>query len=160
MKVVDGELHVSSANAMRGYDHVSAGPAQSAHPAGDRWTATGDLVEVRGERVYFVGRRSDLINVGGNKVSPLEVEQVIRSVDGVADTRVYAQQSSIAGQLVACEIVADAGRDPQQVKQAVLAACQAGLRSFQRPRFVDFVDQIQLSGAAKRIRHLTPPPEN
>jgi acyl-CoA synthetase (AMP-forming)/AMP-acid ligase II len=99
-----------------------------------------------------VGRRSDLINVGGNKVSPLEVEQVIRQVRGVADVRVYAKPSSIAGQLVACEIVPSSEQAEPETKRAVLAACQEQLASFKRPRFVEIVDEIKLTDASKRLR--------
>lgn len=152
LSIRDGELYVRSANAMQSYDDHRHGPEPPGPSADNQWWGTGDLVEIRGDRVHFVGRRSDLINVGGNKVSPLEVERVVRQVAGVADARVFAKPSSIAGQLVACELVAAGGHDPLQVRQAVLAACQTQLASFQRPRFVDLVDQIRLTDAAKRLR--------
>ena len=104
------------------------------------------------DRVYFVGREGELINVGGNKVQPIDVERVIRGVAGVADVRVFGQRSSIAGQLVACEIVLAVGQESELVRQAVLAACNDQLSSFQRPRLVRLVDQIQLNAAGKTQR--------
>ena len=91
MKIDDGELVVRSANAMSGYDQ-----SEIASPKQD-WFHTGDLVSVEADRVFFVGRKTDMINVGGNKVYPLEVETVIRTVTGVADVRVYGEASSILG---------------------------------------------------------------
>ena len=72
IRVEDGELFVRSANAARG------GEAS--------WTATNDLVGPVDDRFVFLGRRSEQINVGGNKVSPVAVERVLQSVPGVLDT--------------------------------------------------------------------------
>ncbi len=86
LKIEDGELFVRSANAMLGTPATGeAGPGEGG------WLATGDLVEQVGDRCFFVGRRNDVINVGGNKVQPLRVEQVLHLVPGVRDVRVFAQ---------------------------------------------------------------------
>jgi acyl-CoA synthetase (AMP-forming)/AMP-acid ligase II len=146
MKIEEGELLVQSENRMRKYDSaVSDGVSVTQ----DGWTRTGDLVDRSADRVYFVGRRSDLINVGGNKVAPLEVERVIREVNGVADVRVFPQNSSIAGQLVACEIVPGAGANRDDLRRRVISHCQASLAGHARPRWITMVDQIELSSANK-----------
>ena len=99
LKVEEGELWIRSRNAMEGYDpHGETAPLDI---GSEGWVPTGDLVEIVDDRVQFRGRKSDIINVGGNKVSPLAVERVIRGVTGVDDVRVFGQSSSIAGQLVA-----------------------------------------------------------
>jgi acyl-CoA synthetase (AMP-forming)/AMP-acid ligase II len=113
------------------------------------WTRTGDLVELRDDRVYFVGRRSDLMNVGGNKVAPLEVERVIRELPEVADVRVYGRGSSIAGQLVVCDIVPAVGVSAEQVKQRVSEHCRQRLAAHARPRMIAVVNQIELTAAGK-----------
>jgi acyl-CoA synthetase (AMP-forming)/AMP-acid ligase II len=141
LKIEDGELFVRSANAML------------EDPGADGlWFATGDLVERREERVYFAGRRTDIINVGGNKVNPLIVEQVIQSIPGVLDVRVYAKRSSLVGQMVACEIVVADGYDEAQVRASVHEHCREQLAAHNRPRFIDVVPAIALSGADKKIR--------
>jgi acyl-CoA synthetase (AMP-forming)/AMP-acid ligase II len=150
LRVEGGELQVKSSNAMRGYDAYS-----SQHGSVDDWFATGDLVFIDGQRVFFAGRKTDMINVGGNKVHPIEVERVIRQVAGVTDVRVFGRSSSIAGQLVACEVVAEKGVDQGTVKERVVADCLAKLPAHQRPRFVDVVEQITLSSAAKTVRKPT-----
>jgi acyl-CoA synthetase (AMP-forming)/AMP-acid ligase II len=146
LKIVDGELFARSANAMNCYD------GGGSRMDGRSWFATGDLVEVVGERARFVGRKSEMINVGGNKVYPVEVERVIRAVPGVTDVRVFARASSIAGQLVACEIVADPGRDTNRLKNEVRQACNANLAEYQLPRLIAVVDHIELSPAQKMVR--------
>jgi acyl-CoA synthetase (AMP-forming)/AMP-acid ligase II len=155
LRVDDGELFVRSANAMQGYDANSgAPPSPGQSPAAPRsqWFPTGDLVRLEGDRYFFVGRKSDIINVGGNKVSPQEVEPVLRAVPGVAEVRVYARRSSVAGQLVAAQIVPQAGADPDAVKAAAIQAGVSQLLPHQRPRLVEIVDCIELSEAGKVVR--------
>ena len=147
MRIDEGELQVRSANAMEGYDPRAPGPEGSGG-----WFRTGDMVERRDDRILFNGRKSEIINVGGNKVHPLEVERIIRAVPGVVDTRVFGMKSSIAGQVVACEVVAAEGFDPNAVSELVNRECLAALASHQRPRLVTVVDRITLSEAGKAIR--------
>lgn len=147
LQIVDGELHVRSANAMEGYEGAASQTGLF---------RTGDLVEVRGDRVLFVGRRSDVINVGGNKVHPAEVERVLRSVPGLADVRVYARPSSIAGELVACDAVPAPGVDPDRLRAEIARRCVAGLLGFQRPRWIQVVGEIALSASGKVLRRALP----
>jgi acyl-CoA synthetase (AMP-forming)/AMP-acid ligase II len=142
-----GELMVRSSNSMRMYDPLFS---QASMTSG--WFATGDLAEVRNGRVHFVGRRAEMINVAGSKVYPLEVERVIRTVPGIADVRVFGKASSIAGEVVSCEIVLAAGQDRASLKQQVVRACRAELASYQQPRLIKFVEQIDLSNAGKTLR--------
>jgi acyl-CoA synthetase (AMP-forming)/AMP-acid ligase II len=149
LQIINDELCVRSANGMQGYDGDS-GPSYDPKT----WFPTGDLVGVVGDRVHFLGRASDMINVGGNKVHPLEIERLIRSVPGVADVRVYGRKSSITGQLVECEVMAAEGADSTQVQEAVQSCCLNQLASHQRPRTVRMVSEIGVSQAGKRIRGL------
>jgi acyl-CoA synthetase (AMP-forming)/AMP-acid ligase II len=147
LKLEDGELHVRSANAM-----LAATRAPGDEAGEDGWVATGDLVEQKGDRCYFVGRRSELINVGGNKVHPLRVEQLVQEVEGVADARVFGKASSLVGQIVACEIVVEPGYSAEAVKQEVMNTARQRLAPHERPRFVEVTGRIELSEAGKKIR--------
>ena len=134
LKIEDGELYVRSANAMLGSAVTAAADA-----SGAGWFATGDLIEQLGDRCFFVGRRDDLINVGGNKVQPVRVEQVIQNIPGVRDVRVFARSSSVVGQMVACEFVTEPGFEPVAIRQAILKTCLERLDGHERPRFVEAV---------------------
>lgn len=147
LKVVDGELLIRSLNGMQMYDPLSL-QARTL----DEWFPTGDLVQIRDGRVYFVGRKSEMINVAGSKVYPVEVEKVIRSIPGVSDVRVFGKSSSIAGELVACEIVPKPEQDQGALKEDIIRACRAALSSYQQPRLIKFVDQIDVSSAGKTLR--------
>jgi acyl-CoA synthetase (AMP-forming)/AMP-acid ligase II len=153
LKIENGELYVQSRNGgLLDQDRPTADSA--ADVAEGAWRATGDLVEVVGNRVLFRGRRGDVINVGGNKVHPLRVEEVIRDVPGVRDVLVLGKASSIAGHLVACQIALVNPQDADSVRQAVLESCQQRLQRHEIPRIIEFVSEIELTSAGKRTRSI------
>jgi acyl-CoA synthetase (AMP-forming)/AMP-acid ligase II len=121
--------------------------------------ATGDLVERRGDRYEFTGRRSDVIVVGGAKVYPKRVEEILRRVPGIAEARVYGMPSAITGELVAAEIVLaeplseSAGAD--NIRTAALAVCRGSLEPHAVPRVLDIVKQIATTAAGKTPRRAT-----
>lgn len=141
----EGELLIASRRAMKEYLGEQAGPREA-------WFATGDMVRLEGDRVYFVGRRSECINVGGAKVFPADVERVIRAVPGVREVRVHPIASSMVGQLVGAEIEALAGHAPAAVRDEVLAACRRELVKYQVPAVVKIVDRLTVNDAGKIAR--------
>lgn len=147
LKLDDGELHVRSANSMR-----TNSESETLEGRNNPWIATGDLVERVDDRCFFKGRRTELLNVGGNKVHPHRVEQVVQAVAGVADVRIYGKTSSLVGQMVACEFVVAAGFQPEAVKQEIIRECRERLAAHERPRFLEIVDEIALSDAGKKLR--------
>jgi acyl-CoA synthetase (AMP-forming)/AMP-acid ligase II len=118
--------------------------------------ATGDVIERRGDRFEFTGRRSDVIVVGGAKVFPKRVEEVLRSVPGVVEARVYGQPSAITGELVAAEIVLASplpdATSPESVRAAALASCRGALEPHSVPRILDIVRRITITSAGKTSR--------
>ena len=121
----------------------------------DPWTHTGDLVRIDGDRVYFDGRADDVLNIGGQKVAPVQVETVIRRMPGVADVRVYGRRSSLSGQIVACEIVPAPGTDPDVLRAAVDVFARSNLTPAQQPRLVEIVAALDMSPAGKAVRQGT-----
>jgi len=117
---------------------------------------TGDLVELQGDRYVFAGRRTDAIIVGGAKVFPKRVEEVIRGVSGVAEARVYGVPSSLTGELVAAEITltpdAAAAGDGADLKTAVLTHCRDVLEPHSVPRVLEIVTRIATTAAGKTPR--------
>ena len=117
--------------------------------------ATGDLVELQGNRYVFTGRRTDAIIVGGAKVFPKRVEEVIREVPGVTEVRVYGVPSSVTGELVAAEITLAPGAadgDGADAKTAVLAHCREVLEPHSVPRVLEIVERIATTAAGKTPR--------
>lgn len=97
-RINEGMLEIKSKESMVGYLNAESPFTM------DGWYKTGDLAEQNGQLFRIIGRRDDLINVGGHKVSPLEVEEVIQEIDGVYDATVYGVPNSILGQVVGAKI--------------------------------------------------------
>jgi acyl-CoA synthetase (AMP-forming)/AMP-acid ligase II len=97
LKIIDDVLWIKSDNGMDGY--LNADVALQ-----DGWFCTQDLVEVEGDFIKILGRSTDIINVGGQKVYPAEVENSILEVSGIEDVVVFGQQHNLLGQVVACKI--------------------------------------------------------
>ncbi len=100
MRVVDGSLRIRSNRVALGYLGEGGALADA-----DGFVDTGDMVELRGDRYYFVGRREGVINVGGQKVHPEEVEAVINQHPAVQIARVRGRRSPITGAIVVADIV-------------------------------------------------------
>lgn len=114
---------------------------------------TGDLVEQKGNRIYFLGRDSGAINVGGNKVIPEMVESIIRQLPEVAEVVVKPKKNSVLGQLVTAEVVAAATELSQvQLREKIVAHCKASLEKHQIPALIKFVDEIVVNTTGKISR--------
>jgi acyl-coenzyme A synthetase/AMP-(fatty) acid ligase len=116
------------------------------HLADGRSIRTGDHFEQADGRILFRGRREDLINVGGYKVSPARVERVILGVAGVEECRVIGRPSPVLGEVVTAEIVGAVDM------AAVRAACRAELARPEVPVTIRLVESLPLSAAQKLVR--------
>lgn len=137
-RIEDGELWVRSRSSMLGYYN-----GESLADGG--WRATGDLVEVVDDRILFRGRKSEVINVGGVKVHPLPIEERVSRVEGVALAHAYGRPNALTGSIAALDVVPVAGADLDAVKARIRDAC-ADLPPAARPRSINFVDSVHISG--------------
>ena len=148
MRVVDGSLQLRSPRTAG--DYVGGSEALK----NDGWVDTGDMVVQRGSRYYFAGRRGGIINVGGLKINPEEVEAVINRHPGVALSRVSGRRNPVTGAIVVADVVlADAANDNASFKDALLALCRAQLPAFKVPALVRFVEKLELTAGGKLARH-------
>ena len=146
-KIVNGVLWIKSEYAMVGYLN-----APSEFDA-DGWFNTQDQVEVDGEYFRILGRVTDLINVGGQKVYPAEVEAVILDLENVRDVAVFGETHSLLGQIVVAKIVLINPETLENVKRRVRQACLAKLTSFKVPSKVLLTNDELHSARQKKIRH-------
>jgi acyl-coenzyme A synthetase/AMP-(fatty) acid ligase len=156
MKIVDGTLRVRSPRTASQY--VGGGPAsgsgQNNNLKDDGWVDTGDMIEQGGDRCFFAGRTGGIINVGGLKINPEEVEAVINRQPGVRMSRVSGRKNPITGAIVIAEVVlADAANDNATFKQAILEACREKLPAFKVPAMLRFVPALELTAGGKLSRH-------
>jgi acyl-coenzyme A synthetase/AMP-(fatty) acid ligase len=147
MKVVDGALHVRSDRTAG--DYVGGREALKR----DGFIDTGDMVEQRGERFYFMGRRGGIINVGGLKINPEEVEAVINRHPQVRMSRVAGRKNPITGAIVIAEVVAnDPANDNKAFKDEILSLCREHLPAFKVPATLRFVPSLELTAGGKLAR--------
>ena len=117
------------------------------------WYNTGDLVEIISEnplQFKFISREDDLINVGGYKVNPVEVEETIRNLKGVIDVRVYAKKNSVLGNIVQCEVKRD---DKKLDELTIRMHLQKKLQEFKIPRVIKFVENLSTTRTGKIKRN-------
>lgn len=118
----------------------------------DGWFYTGDLVEYETENQFrFVGRESDFVNIGGYRVNPHEVEEMVNNVDSIKAATVTARESSVTGHILVAEVEPIAGVDSEEVKERVKSTVD-GLEKWKQPRIIDIVDEINQSRSGKRVR--------
>ena len=146
LKVDGGTLHIRSSRTASGY--IGA-PLNGS----DGWVDTGDVVKLRDDRYYFAGRKEGVINVGGQKVHPEEVEGVLNKHGAVRMARVWARKSPITGALVAADVVLI---DPTivfaDIRDEIIDLCRSHLQVWQVPVTLRKVDYIAITPAGKVAR--------
>jgi acyl-CoA synthetase (AMP-forming)/AMP-acid ligase II len=151
MKVQDGSLRIRSTRTASRY----LGEADESLADADGFVDTGDMVERRDDRYYFVGRRGGIINVGGLKVHPEEVEAVINGHPRVRMSRVRARRNPITGALVVADVVleSDAGDGlARELEQDLMRRCRAALARHKVPAAINVVAGLSVNGAGKLVR--------
>jgi acyl-coenzyme A synthetase/AMP-(fatty) acid ligase len=154
MKVQDGTLWIRSGRTAARY----LGPAPAALAAEDGYVDTGDMVELQAGRYYFRGRKGGIINVGGLKVYPEEVESVLNADPRVRMSLVKARRNPITGAVIVAEVVLSEGQDPgdadhaERVKNDLLNACRRTLAAHKVPALLRFVQTLELTAAGKLVR--------
>jgi len=134
IRVVDGMLEIKSESAMLGYLNAPDPFTK------DGWFRTKDAVEVDGEYIKILGRKSEIINVGGEKVYPQEVENIIREMDNVAEVTVYGEKNNITGSIVCANVNLIEREDKKLFSLRLRKYCSAKLQNYKVPVKINFID--------------------
>ncbi len=151
MKVVDGSLRIRSRRAA----HAYVGRQAAALTDAEGFVDTGDMVELRGTRYHFVGRRGGIINIGGLKVHPEEIEAVINRHAEVRMSRARSRRSPITGAIVVADVILADGCDAsrgEEIRNRILADCRVSLAPHKVPAMIKFVDTLEITAAGKLAR--------
>ena len=153
LKIEDGSLRIRSGRTATRY----LGDAGGALRDEDGFVDTGDILERRDERYYFVGRRGGIINVGGLKVHPEEVEAVINHHPAVQMSLVKARKNPFTGAVVVADVVvrpdpAAAGAPTAALQRDILEACRRTLAPHKVPASIRFVAALNVGAAGKLAR--------
>lgn len=149
-KIVNNELWLRSKTQVLGYiNHSNESFTQ------DGWFKTGDMVEETADGfIKIIGRTKEVINVGGEKVMPAEVESIIFELDSVLDCIVRPEKNSITGQMVCAEIVLKNGFDFKVEKARIRQHCKLKLDPFKVPVRITEIDSVLFTNRFKKNRQL------
>ena len=153
MKVEDGSLRIRSKRTATCYLGLQG------HTIADAggFVETGDMLELRDDRYYFVGRRDGVINVGGLKVHPEEVEAVINRHPDVQMSLVHSRKNPITGALVVADVVlktapGSANERVRELQDDILLLCRNALSSHKVPAKINFVPELAVAETGKLVR--------
>ncbi|MFN6538691.1 MAG: class I adenylate-forming enzyme family protein [Nostoc sp. EkiNYC01] len=145
-RIVNGMLEIKAKSAMLGYLNAPA-PFTL-----DGWYMTGDVVEIDGEWLRILGRKSELINVGGQKVYPSEVESVLQAMEGVVEVSVKGEANPITGNIVTAKVRLTTDETLRNFRVRLKAFCQDKLDSYKIPVRVTLVQERLHSDRFKKNR--------
>ena len=146
-KVKDGVLWIKSQYAMVGYLN-----APSEFDA-DGWFNTQDNVDIDGDYFRILGRSTDLINVGGQKFYPAEVENIILNIPNIKDVVVFGEQHSMLGQIAVAKVIVFDEEPIESIKKKIRNYCKFKLADFKIPAKVAIADGPLYSSRQKKNRH-------
>ncbi len=146
IRIREGLLEIKAASSMLGYLNAESPFTE------DGWFKTGDAVEVDGEYIHILGRKSDLINVGGQKVYPIEVENVLQLIPGVEEVVVSGELNALLGHIVKARVKTSAPEDLQAFRIRMREFCKDKLPPYKIPQKVEFMKTTAVTGRFKKTR--------
>jgi acyl-CoA synthetase (AMP-forming)/AMP-acid ligase II len=145
-KIVDGMLWIRARSAMLGYLN-----APSPFDA-EGWLNTQDMVEVNGDYIRILGRATDIINVGGQKVYPAEVESVLLQMPNVRDVAVLGERNALTGQIVVARLNLHEPEPLPALRRRLREFCRDRLAPYKVPARIEITEDPQFSARFKKMR--------
>ena len=149
-KTINGELWIKSKTQILGYLNADMSAFEASFE--DGWFKTGDLVLCDGEYLKIVGRLKELINIGGKKALPSEIENVIMELENIADCVVYGEKNAITGQSVSCDVVLKSDMAKDELKKLIRSTCARKLERYKIPSKINVVEKIAFTNRFKKVR--------
>jgi len=147
-RIVDSILQIKADSAMLGYLNAPSPFTE------DGWFITGDEVSQKGEYIKILGRKSEIINVGGEKVYPQEVENVILEMDNVAEVTVYGEKNPIMGNIVCAKVRLINNKYKRDITMQLKKYCSKKLQNYKVPVKIKVVSEEQYSERFKKFRKI------
>ena len=149
-KIIENVLFIKSILNVNGYLNQHSDKFDE-----EGWYNTGDIVKVDEEGFLLViGRINEIINVGGLKVMPAEIENILLEIEGILDCMVYGEFNALTGQMVSSKIVLDGITFKDitdiEIKKKIKTYCSKKLDKFKVPVKIQFVDKIEFTKRFKK----------
>jgi len=146
VKVVDGTLRIRADTAMLGYLNAPS-PFDD-----DGWFDTGDVVVIEDGYMRILGRESEMINVGGEKVIPSEIENLLLRMDNVRDVAIWGKPNPITGYVVAARVALAQPEEPKVLQRRVREFCRGRLAPYKIPAVVEIAQDDLHGERFKKMR--------
>jgi acyl-coenzyme A synthetase/AMP-(fatty) acid ligase len=147
-KIIDGELWIRTKTQILGYLNSSMERFTD-----DGWFKTGDLVEeIEDGYIKIVGRNSEIINVGGEKVLPSEVESVLFQMPEISDCTVFGETNPITGQIVVARVMFSENIKASEIKRKITGFCMNKLERYKIPAKIILMTKSEFSDRYKKRR--------
>jgi acyl-CoA synthetase (AMP-forming)/AMP-acid ligase II len=145
----EGELLAKGENIMLGYFKDKEETSKTIR---NGWLYTGDIAKADEDGfIYLMARKKEIIKVGGKRVSPKEIEEVILSVPEVVDCTIIGIDDEILGEALQATIVLSANTDETQIKTIIIQKCGKNLATYKVPHNIVFEKSIRMSATGKKI---------
>jgi Acyl-CoA synthetases (AMP-forming)/AMP-acid ligases II len=146
-KIENNELWIKSSSQISGYINTTEKAID------DGWFKTGDLVESKNDNYFrIIGRKNEVINVGGEKVLPSEIEDFVMTIDGIQDCTAFSVSNGITGQAVGIKVVARESSDIKSLKKEIRKNSRLKLESFKIPVKIIFESKLNHTDRFKKKR--------
>jgi long-chain acyl-CoA synthetase len=146
-----GEIVAKGDNIMKGYYNDLEMTQKTIE---DGFLKTGDLAKMDNDGyIYLVARKKEIIKVGGERVSPKEIENVIVNIPEVLDCTIEAVDDEILGEKIKATIVLKNTESLQQVEEKIIAICKQKLSPIKIPQLFQFIDQLNVSASGKKVKN-------
>ena len=146
-----GEIVVKGDNIMKGYFNDELGTSETLK---NGWLYTGDLGKIdKDGYVFLTARKKGILKVGGERISPKEIEEVIVSIPEVIDATVVAIDDEVLGEAVKAILVVNEGSSEDNLRNKVVNVCKQKLASSKIPKVIEFTSKFALNSIGKKVMH-------
>ncbi|GGD41198.1 class I adenylate-forming enzyme family protein [Muriicola marianensis] len=146
----EGELIARGKNIMKGYYRDEK---ETSVTLKDGWLHTGDIAREDADGYFYItARKKEIIKVGGKRVSPKEIEEVILGLPEVIDCTISAQEDPLLGESIKASIVLDKNHDEEKMRERITKHCSQHLALYKIPQSIEFLKSMELSATGKKIK--------
>jgi len=147
-KIINGELWLKSKIQILGYLNHDMNNFTE-----DGWYKTGDLIEQADDGyLRIIGREIEVINVGGEKVLPIEVESILLEMPEISDCLVKGEKNMITGQIVSADVVLAENVDPKIIRNKIRMFCKTRIDNYKIPLRVNVINDVKFGSRFKKLR--------
>ena len=144
-----GEIIVQGENIMKGYYNDPDGTSEALK---DGWLYTGDLGKMDKDGfIFLTARKKGIMKIGGHRISPKEIEEVIVSIPEVIDCMVTAIEDPLLGEAIKAQVVVNEGCDQDDLRNKISGLCKQTLSGIKLPRVIEFTFMFDVTSTGKKV---------